>query len=86
MLLDNLLQQKADVEGLLPKVDVDIIRINAAALKKSLTPWPTSRLAELHKMLPVLAAGMWGPRWATYPPHPLAADVLHCQQPWLQAT
>lgn len=56
-LLDKLLQQKADVEGLLAAADVDIMRINAVALKQSLVPWPANKLAELHKALPVLAAG-----------------------------
>lgn len=56
-LLDTLLQQKADVDGLLAAVDVDIIRINAAALKQSLIHWPADKLTELHRALPVLAAG-----------------------------
>jgi hypothetical protein len=57
-LLDKLMQQKSDIEGLLPAADVDIVRINAAALKQALIPWPVNRLAELHKALPVLAAGV----------------------------
>jgi hypothetical protein len=57
-LLDKLMQQKSDIEGLLPAADVDIVRINAAALKQVLIPWPVNRLAELHKALPVLAAGV----------------------------
>jgi hypothetical protein len=56
-LLDKLMQQKSDIEGLLPAADVDIVRIDAAALKQALIPWPVNRLAELHKALPVLAAG-----------------------------
>jgi hypothetical protein len=56
-LLDKLMQQKSDIESLLPAADVDIVRINAAALKQALIPWPVNRLAELHKALPVLAAG-----------------------------
>jgi hypothetical protein len=56
-LLDKLMQQKSDIENLLPAADVDIVRINAAALKQALIPWPVNRLAELHKALPVLAAG-----------------------------
>jgi hypothetical protein len=57
-LLEKLMQQKSDIEGLLPAADVDIVRINAAALKQALIPWPVNRLAELHKALPVLAAGV----------------------------
>jgi hypothetical protein len=57
-LLDKLMQQKCEIEGLLPAADVDIVRINAAALKQALIPWPVNRLAELHKALPALAAGI----------------------------
>ncbi len=56
-LLDRLLQQKADIEDLLPASSIDIVRLNVAGLKQALLPWPLQRLAELHQMLPVLAAG-----------------------------
>lgn len=56
-LLDRLLQQKADMEGLLPASAINIIRLNAAGLKQALLPWPLKRLAELQQALPVLAAG-----------------------------
>jgi hypothetical protein len=57
-LLDRLLQQKADMEGLLPASAIDIIRLNVAGLKQALLPWPLKRLAELQQALPVLAAGV----------------------------
>lgn len=60
-LLDKLMQQKADIESLLPAADVDIVRINAAALKRALIPWPVNRLSQLHKAMPVLAAGEMSP-------------------------
>lgn len=56
-LLDRLLEQKADIEGLLPASSIDIITLNVAGLKQALLPWPLKRLAELHQALPVLAAG-----------------------------
>lgn len=56
-LLDRLLQQKADIEDLLPASSIDIVRLNVAGLKQALLPWPLKRLAELHQTLPVLAAG-----------------------------
>ncbi|WIA13579.1 hypothetical protein OEZ85_007146 [Tetradesmus obliquus] len=74
-LLDKLMQQKCDIEGLLPAADVDIVRINAAALKQALIPWPVNRLAELHKALPVLAADLL---------HEFM-DHMHSAQPRLSA-
>ena len=61
-LLDNLQQQKADIEDLLPASSIDIVRLNVTALKQALLPWPLKRLAELHQALPNLAAGRadWG--------------------------
>lgn len=56
-LLDRLLQQKADIEDLLPASSIDIMKLNVAGLNQSLLPWPQKRLAELHQVLPVLAAG-----------------------------
>lgn len=56
-LLDSLLQQKADIEDLLPASSIDIMRLNAAGLKQALLPWPLRRLQELNDALPVLAAG-----------------------------
>lgn len=56
-LLDRLLGHKADISALLPHSDVDRMRLSGAALKQALLPWPESRLAELHRLLPVLAAG-----------------------------
>lgn len=58
-LLDELTRQRADVDSLLPSCDADLVRLNAAGLKRSLLPWPAQRLAELHQLLPSLAAGVW---------------------------
>lgn len=57
-LMSLLAKQRAEIEALQPFADVDTIRVDVKRLQRALLPWPSSRLDEMHRLLPHLAAGM----------------------------
>lgn len=58
-LMDMLADQKRRMEALPPYADVSIIRVDCGKLKEALLPAPTTSLAQLHAMLPQLAADLF---------------------------
>eukprot|EP00951_Prasinocladus_malaysianus_P021082 scaffold173829_cov41-Prasinocladus_malaysianus.AAC.1 len=58
-LLDKLMSQKEEIAALADEVDVGIIKIDCRKLKEALLPSPTSCLAQLHELLPRMAAKLY---------------------------
>lgn len=58
-LMDELAEQKAQMEAIATYSDVSIVRVACEHLKLSLLPSPTACLEALHELLPSLAADLF---------------------------